>query len=262
MSSTVFNSLLTEPLLINRLLIVNFVNKKMKQQFYIEGMTCQNCRKGILEKLQTLSNSSEIQVSLETGEASIVTDQTIPLKDISTLLGSKYTVTENISSISSESKLKALYPLFLIFGYIILGTLFLSYITSATTEKTMHYFMGLFFIVFSFFKFLDYKGFPDSFARYDPLAKRSQLYAKSYPFIESVLGVAFMFSWQLPLILGITLLILSLTTYGVLKSLINKSEIQCACLGTALNLPMTEATLIENGIMIIMSLMLLMEYIL
>ena len=105
----------------------------MKQQFYIEGMTCQNCRKGILEKLQTLSNSSEIQVSLETGEASIVTDQTIPLKDISTLLGSKYTVTENISSISSESKLKALYPLFLIFGYIILGTLFLSYITSATT---------------------------------------------------------------------------------------------------------------------------------
>ena len=73
MSSTVFNSLLTEPLLINRLLIVNFVNKKMKQQFYIEGMTCQNCRKGILEKLQTLSNSSEIQVSLETGEASIVT---------------------------------------------------------------------------------------------------------------------------------------------------------------------------------------------
>ena len=71
-----------------------------------------------------------------------------------------------------------------------------------------------------------------------------------------------MFSWQLPLILGITLLILSLTTYGVLKSLINKSEIQCACLGTALNLPMTEATLLENGIMIIMSLMLLMEYIL
>ena len=43
---------------------------------------------------------------------------------------------------------------------------------------------------------------------------------------------------------------------------INKSEIQCACLGTALNLPMTEATLLENGIMIIMSLMLLMEYIL
>ena len=33
-------------------------------------------------------------------------------------------------------------------------------------------FMGLFYIVFSFFKMLDLKGFPESFKMYDPLAKR------------------------------------------------------------------------------------------
>jgi len=34
--------------------------------------------------------------------------------------------------------------------------------------------------------------------------------------------------------------------------LINKRIIECACLGTALKLPMTEATLIENAIMLVM----------
>ena len=112
--------------------------------------------------------------------------------------------------------------------------------------------MGLFFIVFSFFKFLDYKGFPASFARYDPIAKKSITYAKVYPFIELGLGVAFLLRWQLQLAIGLTFVLLLSTTIGVLKALIYKRTIDCACLGTALKLPMTEATLIENLIMLAM----------
>mgnify|MGYP001368669637 FL=1 len=52
----------------------------------------------------------------------------------------------------------------------------------------------------------------------------------------------------------ITLFILGITTIGVTKSLFNKNQIECACLGTSMKLPMTEATLIENLIMILMSL--------
>ena len=37
---------------------------------------------------------------------------------------------------------------------------------------------------------------------------------------------------------------------GVVKVLLSKQQIQCACLGSVLNLPMTEATLIENVVMI------------
>ena len=51
----------------------------------------------------------------------------------------------------------------------------------------------------------------------------------------------------------LTLIILGATSFGVLKILIRKEEIQCACLGTAIKLPMTKATLIENSIMIIMA---------
>jgi hypothetical protein len=39
-----------------------------------------------------------------------------------------------------------------------------------------------------------------------------------------------------------------------------KNQIQCACLGTALKLPMTEATLIENLLMITMAIVGLSGY--
>jgi len=56
-----------------------------------------------------------------------------------------------------------------------------------------------------------------------------------------------------------TVVVLSITTVGVLRSLLQKAQIECACLGTALKLPMTEATLIENGIMLVMSFYLLLS---
>ena len=114
----------------------------------------------------------------------------------------------------------------------------------------MYDFMGLFFIVFSFFKFLDLKAFPDSFAQYDPLAKKSRLYGQIYPFIETLLGILFLLQKALLFSLLTTVVLLSITTYGVMKSLMNGNSVTCACLGTTLKLPMTEATLIENIIMI------------
>jgi len=45
---------------------------------------------------------------------------------------------------------------------------------------------------------------------------------------------------------------------GVSKSVIQKSMIQCACLGTVFNLPMSYITIIENGIMLSMALFMLL----
>jgi hypothetical protein len=104
---------------------------------------------------------------------------------------------------------------------------------------------------------LGYKSFPSSFATYDPVAKVIPFYGWLYPFIETILGISFLLRLELNLVLIATLVILSVTTFGVLKSLKQKDQIKCACLGTVLNLPMTEATLIENLLMIFMSLVLL-----
>jgi len=238
----------------------------MQQELYIKGMTCQNCRKGVMEKMSALSGVFAVEVSLETGKALIEAKNQIPLDKIREQLGTKYTVItaplELQAPTTQDSKLNALFPLFLIFGYLVVATFYLNFLVGGNLSDALRHFMGLFFITFSFFKFLDYKGFQSSFARYDPLAKKSLFYAKIYPFIEVGLGVAFLLSWQLPFALFFTLIILSITTYGVMQSILNKSTIQCACLGTALKLPMTEATLIENGIMIVMSCIMLLEYIL
>jgi len=114
-------------------------------------------------------------------------------------------------------------------------------------------FMGLFFIVFSFFKFLDLKGFQQSFRMYDPLAKQLSLYGWVYPFLELALGLMFLMRIELNIALWATVVILGITTLGVTKALMGKNQIQCACLGSVLNLPMTEATFIENAIMIVMA---------
>jgi hypothetical protein len=119
--------------------------------------------------------------------------------------------------------------------------------------------MGLFYVVFSFFKFLDYKGFPKSFKMYDPLAKKVAVYAWAYPFIETVLGVLFLTRTEITSALIVTLIISVITTIGVVNALLDKSAIKCACLGTALKLPMTKATFIENAVMISMAVFLLIK---
>ena len=150
------------------------------------------------------------------------------------------------------SQIQELFPLFLIFFYITVFSIIINR-TNFQLDNFMYDFMGLFYIVFSFFKFLDYKNFPSTFSMYDPIAKIFPLYGWMYPFIETILGLFFLLRIQLFISLCVTITILGITTIGVTRSLMNKSNIQCACLGTALKLPMTKATFIENFIMIIMA---------
>ena len=118
-------------------------------------------------------------------------------------------------------------------------------------------FMANFYLVFSFFKLLDLRGFVTAFRGYDPLANRLALYGYIYPFIELTLGLMFLTSFAIFPALYTTLFILGLTTVGVINQLRQKNKIVCACLGSVLNLPMTEATLIENLIMIAMAVILI-----
>ena len=40
---------------------------------------------------------------------------------------------------------------------------------------------------------------------------------------------------------------------GIARALINSEQIQCACMGSAVDVPLSSLTLVENFIMIIMS---------
>ncbi|MEP1488844.1 MAG: MauE/DoxX family redox-associated membrane protein [Algibacter sp.] len=233
----------------------------MIHTYIVTGMTCNGCRTSVEEKLNNVDGVIKTNVYLETSEATIETQESIPIDVLQKALPSKYVITEKQVVapvlIEQKSELQQLFPLFLIFGYITITSVLLNY-KPWSINGFMLDFMGLFYIVFSFFKLLDLKGFPESFRMYDPLAKVIPVYALIYPFIEVVLGVLFLMRIQIPIALIITLIILSITTIGVTKSLLDKKSIQCACLGTALKLPMTKATFIENSIMIVMAVIMLL----
>lgn len=229
----------------------------MKQRVQILGMTCQNCRRGVEEKIASIEGLSHVEVSLEKAEASFTSSTQVSIDLLAKTLGAKYTVNPTASNGESvlPSKWKQLRPLFLIFSYVIIGSVMLTKGDSMALFMTN--FMGLFYVIFGFFKFLDYRGFPASFGQYDPIAKRFKLYGWLYPFIETLLGIMFLYQIELEIALWITIIILGTTTVGVAQQLLQKNNIKCACLGTALNLPMTEATLIENSIMLVMAFSLL-----
>jgi hypothetical protein len=69
----------------------------------------------------------------------------------------------------------------------------------------------------------------------------------------------FLMRLEIEIALVATILILGITTVGVSRSLLGKQKITCACLGTALKLPMTEATFIENTIMILMAIFMILK---
>lgn len=235
----------------------------MKQHTLVHGMTCMGCVASVKEKLEAHPEVQTVDIDLNTGQVEMEVNQHLSLHLLQALLPEKYTVLTGgrpqKEEVKEESKWVQLRPLWLVFAGILLTSLLLNS-GSWQGSSIMLDFMGLFYLTFGFFKLLDYKNFPASFRMYDPLAKAVPAYAWAYPFIEVVLAVLFLGRFAIPFALGFTLVILGITTFGVLQALRSKNQIQCACLGTALKLPMTEATLIENLLMIAMALWMLPAY--
>jgi hypothetical protein len=46
---------------------------------------------------------------------------------------------------------------------------------------------------------------------------------------------------------------MGVSAVGVVKALLARRKIRCACLGTVFNLPMSKITLIEDGLMLAMA---------
>ena len=221
------------------------------------------CKTFVEKKLNDLNQITNVKVDLENQEAIINMKKNIELEVLQKKITSKYTISKKVDTLTKEievkkTKFQQLKPLLIIFLYIIITTIFLHY-ENWSMDEAMLDFMGLFYIVFSFFKILDLKGFPESFRMYDPIAKVFPIYGWIYPFFETILGLMFLIRFEIKTALIFTIIFLGVTTVGVTKTLLERKKIQCACLGTTLKLPMTEATFIENSIMILMALFILLK---
>lgn len=154
----------------------------------------------------------------------------------------------------ADAPRQSYFPLLLILGYI-LGATALVEVASGAFDwmRAMNHFMAGFFLVFSFFKLLNLAAFADAYAGYDIVAARWRGYGFAYPFIELALGAAYLTGFQPLATNAVTLVVLGVSTVGVVKSLLARRKIRCACLGSVFNLPMSYVTLTEDLLMVVMA---------
>lgn len=110
----------------------------------------------------------------------------------------------------------------------------------------MHDFMGFFLLIFSMFKFFDLEGFADGFSMYDLLAGKFRPYAYLYPFLELGLGLGYLARFQPMVIYSATVILMLFGAMGVVIALRKGLDLECACLGTTLKVPLSTVALLED----------------
>lgn len=236
----------------------------MTHTYTLKGMTCEACEYSVKHYLSKVPHITLVDVSRENQTATITMDQHVDSDTLQKALGgltSKYQIYDT-PTVKTQEETKTWFetykPILLIFGLITTVTLSIQ-INNHEFHfmEWMRHFMTGFFLVFSFFKLLNLSAFAESYAMYDVVAKKFKAWGYLYAFIELGLGFAYLLDFYPIITNSITFLVMSVSIVGVLSSVLNKRKIQCACLGAVFNLPMSTVTIIEDGLMIAMSLLML-----
>lgn len=232
----------------------------MTHTYQITGMTCGGCEAKVKSLLSGLPSMQHVELDREAKKATLTMSTHISTATLQQALGghkSRYRIEMDDVMHSQEktSWLVTYKPILTIFFYI-LGVSLLVQVGNLGFDWTswMNHFMAGFFLVFSFFKMLNLSGFAASYRMYDVVAKAIPAWGYAYAFIELLLGIAYLIGFD-PLLTNIvTFVVMSASIVGVLQSVMNKRKIRCACLGAVFNLPMSTVTIIEDALMIAMSL--------
>jgi cation transport ATPase len=227
-------------------------------------MTCEGCVAKVRHKLLMHPDVTGAHVTLEDQKAVVTMQKHLTVDELQNAIGkdTKYVIKEDATDHrhqaveASEGKtwLATYKPLLIIFLFITGVSLIAS--SEGTTVDGMSFmnsFMAGFFLVFSFFKLLDLKGFSESYAMYDVLARRIPSYGYVYPFIELALGIAYLTHFQPYATNVATIVVMGFSSIGVIQSVVDKKAIKCACLGAVFNLPMSTVTIVEDVLMVVMA---------
>lgn len=252
--------------------------QKMTHTYTISGMTCEGCSAKVSYLLKQLASVTDVVINLEEGKADVTMNKHITTPELQNALREypKYklsdqenhygSIEKNIFSTQGEESktwFEIYKPIVLIFGYITATSLIVTLYNSDVFNWMifMRVFMSGFFLIFSFFKMLDLKGFANSYSMYDIVAKKFTGWGYIYAFLELGLGLAFALNFEPLYTNAFTAVLMFVSLLGVLQSVLNKKKIQCACLGAVFNLPMSTVTIIEDGLMIAMSIAMLYMYV-
>jgi copper chaperone CopZ len=256
------------------------MNTSLLTTFELSGLHCGKCVarvsdalrpfaqdvKVTLEPMQASLQGLHADVSLASLQAAVRTAGAYDLKENRPVAGAIY-AQPAIDSIAVDaakpvSWLSTYYPLLLILAFILGASILVQLgqhaghgmgLAAVSGSEAMRYFMAGFFIVFAFFKLLDIHAFADAYAGYDLLAARWHGWGLIYPFVELALGIAYLAHWNPTFTHWATILIMGFSAIGVIRAVMSKTKIQCACLGTVFKLPMSTVTIVEDVGMVLMA---------
>lgn len=233
------------------------------QMFNVKGMTCESCVQKITESLSADKEIINLSVTLNPPQIHFDAEEKYSAEKINQKLAhlNKYTVSEMAHSMPAKKfdpafilKYMPLILLFVLSAGIPALNVFMG---RSDLEQWMHQFMGATLIALAYFKLIDLPKFAEAFSTYDPIAMKFYKYGYVYPFFELIAGIGFILSIKVEALSVFVILFLASTTFGVIQALRQNRKFQCACLGTAFNLPLTKVTVAENTLMIAMSLMII-----
>jgi copper chaperone CopZ len=249
----------------------------------LSGLHCQACVRRVTDALAPLAR--QVQVSLSpmqvaltdansdftqlqaavraAGKYELLSGELSEGKPPVAGIESTQSAPKNIVEEKSPSFLQTYRPLLMIVAYLLAGSVLvqlgqhaghgMSITQSISAHETMRYFMAGFFLTFSFFKLLDLPAFAKAYAGYDLLAARWQGWGYVYPFVELALGLAYLANFQPAFVNWLTLIVMGFSAIGVIRAVLSKTKIQCACLGTVFKLPMSTVTIVEDVGMVLMA---------
>lgn len=241
----------------------------LPQTFPLTGMSCGSCVQKITARLLEHPDIVEAKVILDPPQAQITTRVALSDESMNDWLKplGKYRVAQDHVGPEHHhhhhdkpSATQTYRPLLIVLAYLVLVIAAVSVMHGGfELSFAMRIFMGGFFITFSFFKMLDLRGFADAYRSYDIVAKAVPAYGLVYPFIELALGLAYLANWQPFGTNLVTAVVMGVSLLGVLKAVLSKQSIRCACLGTVFNLPMSTVTIVEDGLMLAMAIVALIS---
>jgi len=235
----------------------------MNHTYSLQGITCDGCVAKVQAALQAVAGVTRADVTKEPPLATVTMAAHIPTATLAEAVSaaSAYMLTDTsghamameANAVVTEEK-NSFLPIYMIFGYVAGVATIVQLVHGAFDPVVwMGHFMAGFFLVFSFFKLLDLRGFAEGYSTYDVVAKRIPAYGLIYPFIELSLGIAYLITPMNVFTNAATLVVMGVSSVGVIQQVLKNSHFQCACLGTIFKLPLSKVTLVEDLLMVGMS---------
>ncbi|SER40005.1 Glutaredoxin [Nitrosomonas sp. Nm51] len=151
----------------------------------------------------------------------------------------------DIDTDDSDSEETSYIPVIAVFGIALLMAL--------STESIMYSFMGYALCLLACLKLMDLNSFVTGFKKYDLITQRIPVYGKVYPFAELIAGLGFLTPQYLHITGWVSLFVGIAGGISVFKAVyIDKTDLNCACVGGNSNVPLGIVSFSENAMMAIM----------